>query len=81
MTYDVLERVSSTSILCERSVEVVDDSSMGISNNVLEDRAIANGLEDGGLLLLFEVDALGIAAALNVRNALIVPDVLIVADE
>jgi len=78
---DVLERVSSTRVLRQRSVEEIHNARLLAHADILEDRPEANGAVDSRLLLLLEVDALGIAAPLNVGDALVVPDVLIIANQ
>jgi hypothetical protein len=54
---------------------------LGIEDNVLHHRAEADRVEDLGLALCGESDALGVAAALDVEDALVRPHVLVVADE
>jgi hypothetical protein len=78
---DVLDGVCATSVLGEGGVIVVDDSGGGIENDVLEDGAELDGVENIGLLLGGEADALGVAAALNIEDALVAPAVLVVTDQ
>ena len=54
---------------------------LGIEDNVLHHRAEADRVEDLGLALCGESDALGVAAALDVEDALVRPHVFVVPDE
>ena len=77
---DVVNRVGDTGVLgLLGGVEV--DIAFRIHNEVLQQRIATDGVEDVGLFLLTEVDALRVAAALEVEDAVVVPAVLVVADE
>lgn len=78
---DVLDGVCATSVLGEGGVIVVDDSGGGIEDDVLEDRAKLDGVENIRLLLGGEANALGVTTALNVEDALVAPAVLVVTDQ
>lgn len=78
---DVLDGVGAAGVLCEGRVLVVDLTGDGVEDDVLEDGAEADGVEDVGLLLGGEADALGVAAALDVEDALVGPAVLVVANQ
>ncbi len=52
-----------------------------IVDDVFQDRAVVEGVVDVGLGFLGEVDGLGVAAALDVEDAGIGPDVFVIADE
>jgi hypothetical protein len=78
---DVLDRVRAARVLRERDVVVVGHAVERVEDDVLEDRAVADGAEDLRLLLRAQVDALGVAAALDVEDARVGPDVLVVADQ
>jgi len=78
---DVLNGVGAASVLSEGSVIVVDLAGDGVEDDVLEDRTEADGVENIGLLLGRETNALGIAAALDVEDAAVAPAVLVVADQ
>jgi hypothetical protein len=78
---DELDRVRAARVLRDRDVVVVRDARAGVVDDVLEDRAEADRVEDLRLLLRGEVDRLGVAAALDVEHARVGPDVLVVADE
>lgn len=52
-----------------------------ISFDIFQDCAMADGLKDLRLLLLGEVDALGIAASLNVENTSSCPAMLVITDQ
>ena len=78
---DVLDGVSTASVLSEGRVVVVDDTGLGVEDDVLEDRSVADGAIDIGLLLSRETDALGVASSLNVEDTTVRPAVLVVTDQ
>lgn len=78
---DVLDGVGDTGVLGEGGVIVVDNASGGVENDVLEDGTKLDGVENIGLLLGGETNALGVAAALNVEDATVAPAVLVVTDQ
>ena len=78
---DVLDGVCATSVLGEGGVIVIDNSGGGVEDDVLKDGAKLDGVENIGLLLGGETNALGVAAALNVEDALVAPAVLVVTDQ
>lgn len=78
---DVLDGVCATSVLGEGGVIVVDDSGGGVEDDVLEDGTELDGVENIGLLLGGEANALGVAAALNVEDTSVAPAVLVITDQ
>lgn len=78
---DVLDRVGAASVLGEGNIIVVDDASVLVENDVLEDGAVADGVENIGLLLSRETDSLGVATTLNVEDAAVRPAVLVITDQ
>lgn len=58
-----LDRVGAASVLGDARVLVVRLARSVVVRDVLEDRAKADGVEDCGLLLGVEADALGVAAS------------------
>lgn len=78
---DVLDGVCAASVLGKGGVVVVDNSGCGVEDNVLKDRAELDGVENIRLLLGGETNALGVATALNVEDALVAPAVLVVTDQ
>src|SRR5438445_12320515 len=62
-------------------VVVVGDARLGIEGYVLEYAAEAQGVPDLGLVLFGELDAFGVASALEVEDAVGAPAVFVVADE
>jgi len=78
---DVLDGVGAASVLSKSGVVVVDLTGLGVEDNVLEDGAEADGVENIGLLLGGETNGLGVAAALNVEDTAVGPDVLVVTDQ
>ncbi len=77
---DEFDGVRAASVLCNADVVVVGDTGDGVVDDVLEDRAVADGVEDVGFLLCGKVDALGVASAFNVENTRVGPDVFVVAN-
>lgn len=78
---DVLDRVRASCVLGDADIVVVWYPGVRVVDDVLEDRTEADGVEDLGLLLGGEVDALGVAAALDVEDTSVGPDVLVVTNE
>lgn len=78
---DVLDGVGAARVLGEGDVVVVDLAGDGVEDDVFEDGAVADGVEDVGLLLGGQANALGVAAALDVEDAAVTPAVLVVTDE
>ena len=78
---DVLQRVGAAGVLRDRDVVEVDLAILRVEDDILDDRAEADRVEDLRLAFGGERDALGVAAALDVEDALVRPDMLVVADE
>ena len=79
---DEVERVGAAGVLGELLVVEVEEPRDRIVDDVLEDRAEpARGREDLRLRLGGEADHLGVAAVLEVEDAVVAPPVLVVADE
>ena len=73
---DVLDRVARPRVLRQARAVVVDLERVGVELDVLEHRAVADRAEDLGLLVRAQVDALGVAAALDVEDPAVAPAVL-----
>ena len=78
---DVLDGVRAAGVFREGGIVVVNDTGLGVEDNVLEDGTEADGVENIRLLLSGETNALGVAASLNVEHALVGPAVLVVTNE
>ena len=78
---NVLDGVGAAGVLGEGGVIVVDDTGFGVENDVLEDGTELDGVENVGLLLGGETNALGVATALDVEDTSVTPAVLVVTDE
>mmetsp|Transcript_58419 Transcript_58419/g.153834 ORF Transcript_58419/g.153834 Transcript_58419/m.153834 type:complete len:661 (+) Transcript_58419:301-2283(+) len=78
---DELQRVRDARVLREGDIVVVHFACRVVPDHVLEHGAKADRVVDLRLLLAREADGLGVAAALDVEDALRVPDVLVVSDE
>ena len=77
---DELDRVGDAGVLGLAAVVVVGVRRV-VEHGVLEHGAEADGVPDLRLALPGELDALGVAAALDVEDAVVGPAVLVVADE
>lgn len=65
---DVFDRVRAAGVLRDRNVVVIRHTRDGIVDDVLQDRAETDGVEDFWLLLSGEVDGLGVATTLDVED-------------
>jgi len=77
---DVVDRVRDTAVLGLGHVVVVGRA-VGGDGHVLEEGVGGDGLVNVRLVLLAQVDGLGVAPALEVEDAVVVPPVLVVADQ
>ena len=77
---NVGDGVGHTGVLGDGLVGKVASAVLG-HGDVLQQGVAADGVVDVGLGLLVQVDDLGIAAALEVEHAVVVPAVLVVADQ
>ena len=77
---DVVDRIADAGVLGHALVGEVNLAVLGYGH-VLQQCIAADGVVDIRLTLLVKVDNLGIAAALQVEDALIVPSVLVIADK
>mmetsp|Transcript_139616 Transcript_139616/g.197703 ORF Transcript_139616/g.197703 Transcript_139616/m.197703 type:complete len:206 (+) Transcript_139616:705-1322(+) len=78
---DVVQGVCTPCVLREGHVVIVNFSAPLIEDHVLQHTAEANGIVDLWFLLPREVDALGVAAALDVEDALGSPDMFVVPNQ
>ena len=78
---DVFDRVGNARVLGDTRVGVIGLAGPGRDDDVLSDRTKTNGVVDVRLALFGKVDALGVAAALDVEDVLVRPTVLVVADK
>lgn len=78
---DVLDGVGAASVLGQGGVIVVDNTGDGVEDDVLEDGTELDGVENIGLLLGGETNALGVAATLNVEDTSVRPAVLVITDQ
>jgi hypothetical protein len=79
--WNKLDWVRAACILRDGDIVVVRLAGGYVKDDVLEDGAEADGIENLRLLFSGEVDALGIAPALDVEDASIRPYVLVVANQ
>lgn len=78
---DVFDGVCAAGVLCEGGVVVVDSSGLWVENNILQDGSELDGVENVGLCLGRETNALSVAASLDVENTPVTPAVLVVSDQ
>src|SRR6516165_9681860 len=76
-----IDRVSGTSVFRESIVIVVWPASDGIDDYVFQHTAKADGIPDLRLTLARQPDALRVAAAFDIKNAVVGPAVFVVADQ
>src|SRR5690606_25524996 len=77
---DVVDRVGHPGVLGAGGVVEVD-LAIGVDGDILQQGIAADGVVDIRLVFLAEVDGLGVAAALEVENAVVIPAVLVVTDQ
>ncbi len=78
---DVLQRVGGATVLGQAGIGVVRQTGTLVEDHVLQYSAELDGLPDYRLVLLGQVDALGVAATLDVEHATNAPAVLVVTDQ
>ena len=77
---DVVDGVRNAGVLGDGLVSEVD-LALGVDGNVLQQSVALDGVVDVGLGVLIQVDDLSVAAALEVKDAVVVPAVLVIADQ
>ena len=78
---DIVHGVAHAGVLSQAAVGVVGDAGLLVHDDVLHQGAELDGPEDLGLPLLGQVNALGVAAALEIKDRVIRPAVLVIANE
>ena len=74
---DVMQGISRTGIFRQHNIIIIGHA-VFVQNNIFQHRILANGSENLGLRVFAQVNALGIAAALDIKNAVLAPAVLVV---
>ena len=77
---DVVDGVGHTGVLGDRLVSEVDVA-LSIQSDVLQQSVALDGVVDIRLGVLIQVDDLCVAAALEVEHAVVIPAVLVIADQ
>ena len=77
---DVVDGVGHTGVLGDALISEIDVA-LGIQSDVLQQSVALDGVVDIGLGVLVQVDDLCVAAALEVEDAVVIPAVLVVADQ
>ena len=78
---DVFQRVGGTGVLGQGHVGVVGGAGLVIDDDVFQYRAELDGVPDHRLVLLAQVDALGVAATFDIEHHVLAPAVLVVTDQ
>lgn len=78
---DVLDGVGAAGVLSESGVIVVDVTADRVEDNVLKDGSEADSVENIGLLLSGETNALSVATTLDVEDTSVGPAVLIITNQ
>ena len=78
---NVFDRVGGPRVFRDRATLKVDHPGGRVVDDIFEHRAEPNRLPDLGLLFLGQMDALGVAASLNIEDAVVAPAMLIVANQ
>ncbi len=79
--WDEFNRIRATRVLRDANIVIVGRSRSRAVDDVFKDATKADRVVDLGLLRGGEVDALGIATALNVEDTSVGPDVLVITNE
>ena len=77
---DVVDGVGDAGVLGHALVGEIDVA-LSVQSDVLQQSVALDGVVDVGLRVLVQVDDLSVAAALEVEDAVVVPAVLVIADE
>ena len=78
---DVLDGVSGAGVFGDGGAVVIDGASFFVVDDVFEHRAEADGIVNFGFARAAEFNALGVAAAFDVEDAIVGPTMFVVADE
>jgi len=78
---NMMDRIRYTSILCLRRVKIVGQKLLSLQSHILQHGILVNRTVNIRLRLLGEVDGFGVAAALKIEDAVLVPAVLVIANE
>lgn len=79
--WDILDGIGATCVLSDTNIVVVWDPRLGVVDNVFEDTAKPNGIEDIWLLFRRQVSAFGVTTTFNIENTGVGPDMLIIANQ
>ena len=77
---NVVDGVGNTSVLCYALISEID-LAFGVEGDVLQQSVALDGVVDVRLRIFVQVDDFGVAATLKVEDAVVVPAVLVVADQ
>ena len=79
--FDEFDRIRSAGVLGDAAVGVVDLAVVLVEDDVFEDAAETDGVEDLRLGFASEIDSLCVAASFDVEDPFVGPAVFVVADE
>ena len=77
---NVVDRIGDTGVLCDTLVREIN-LAVCVDSDVLKQSVALDGVVDVGLGLFVQVDDLCVAAALEVEDAVVIPAVLVIADQ
>ena len=78
---DEFKRVAGSGVLSDADAVVIDNTGTGNKLNIFEDSSELYGIENFGFFFWGETHAFSIAAAFDVENSLLCPDMLVVTDK
>ena len=78
---DEFQRIRGPGVFGDFAGMEIHQALVGIDGDVFEDGSEADGVVDLGLVFAREMDALGIASALEIEDTAVTPAVLVIADE
>src|SRR5690554_5694253 len=78
---DVLQRVGTAGVFGQGNVGVIRLAGFQVDHYVLDDGAETDGVPDDRLVLLAQVDALGVATAFDVEDSAGAPAVLVITNQ
>jgi hypothetical protein len=79
--FDEIQRISRASVLGDRLGIKVQLAGLRFQNHVFQNRAESDRIPNLRLLLLGQPDALGVAAAFEIKDAAIAPPVLVITNQ
>lgn len=79
--FDEFQWIAGSCVFGEGGIEIVDLLGFWIEDDVFEDSSELDGSKNFWFFIFVEVNAFGIAAAFDVKDTLVGPDMFVVTDE